>query len=345
MKGEVKAPLFSMKNLIYRYRGSTGKDIEALSIPRLDFEEGKVYALLGPNGSGKTTLLKLMNRLLIPTEGTIRFRGNDISGNRSLREGSVYVHQNPLLFSGTVLSNLAYGLKLRKLPHDEIDRRVRRTLEVVGLRGFEKRRSNALSGGEAQRVAIARALAVEPEVLLLDEPTSSIDRKNVGQIEKLLSSIRKDYGCSIILSTHNFPFAYRMGDHLIKLEEGRIVPLDENILEGRLLDSEREYRVFRSNGVDILCPDMDGAFTKAVIDYDQILLSRELLDSSAQNNFRGTVELLSEEASHHGLTDVRVKTDGLSLTSRITNRSVKKLSLEPGREIYLSFKASSVRLY
>jgi molybdopterin-binding protein len=136
-----------------------------------------------------------------------------------------------------------------------------------------------------------------------------------------------------------------MGDHLIKLEEGRIVPLDENILEGRLLDSEREYRVFRSNGVDILCPDMDGAFTKAVIDYDQILLSRELLDSSAQNNFRGTVELLSEEASHHGLTDVRVKTDGLSLTSRITNRSVKKLSLEPGREIYLSFKASSVRLY
>jgi molybdopterin-binding protein len=359
-------PLYRIRELKYSYAGaavgtaagSAAVTPVALDIPSLDFEDGKTYVLLGPNGSGKTTLLKLMNRLLVPDSGRILFRGADIATDNEIRRKTVYIHQNPLLFSGTVRYNVAYGLKLRNYSREEIDERVERTLRIVGLEGFEKRKSTALSGGEAQRVAIARALVVEPDVLLLDEPTSSVDKNNIGKLEQILGSIQEQYGCSIIISSHDLPFAYRMCDELIKLDEGRMIPAGENIIEGRTVPGDSPYRRFRVENApsapEIFCPDIDGEFSKAVVDYDRILLSGKPLESSAQNSFEGRVSAVTpaccedggESPEHsHGLVDVSVDIGGLLLTSRITRKSMQELAIEPGRRMYAAFKASAVRLY
>ncbi len=350
--------LYRIRELKYSYRNAEADTTAALDIPSLDFEERRIYVLLGPNGSGKTTLLKLMNRLLSPSSGKILFRGADIATDNEIRKKTVYIHQNPLLFSGTVRYNVAYGLKLRNYSRKEIDERIECTLGIVGLDGFEKRKSTALSGGEAQRVAIARALVVEPDVLLLDEPTSSVDKQNIGKLEKILSSIREKYGCSILISSHDLPFAYRMCDELIKLNEGKVIPAGENIIDGRPVQGESHYRHFRAGNAAsaprIFCPDIDGDFCKAVVDYDRILLSPRPIESSAQNTFEGTVTAVSPaccedgaEGQKHsrGLVDVSVDIGGLVLTSRITRKSVEKLSIEPGKRLYTAFKASSVRLY
>src|SRR6056297_616298 len=130
--------LFSIEDLRFSYTANyRGKKTPAvLKIDRLELREGKIYVLLGSNGSGKTTLLKLMNRLILPTEGSISFQGEDILTSSTLRQKTVYVHQNPLLFSGTVYSNVAYGLKLRKYSHREEEQRVQRSLNVVGPQGI-----------------------------------------------------------------------------------------------------------------------------------------------------------------------------------------------------------------
>ncbi|MCF7929240.1 MAG: ATP-binding cassette domain-containing protein [Spirochaetales bacterium] len=347
--------LYEISGLQFGY----GK-IEVLSISDLDLEEGKVHVLLGPNGSGKTTLMKLLNRLLTRQSGRIKLRGVDLLESEEVRRSTVYVHQNPLLLSGTVYDNVAYGLKLRKLDREEIRRRVLRTLKIVGLEGFERKRSNALSGGEAQRVAIARALVLEPSVLLLDEPTASVDRKNVRRIEELLQQIRSAYGCTIIVSTHDLPFAYRISDRLVHLDKGRVQPDSENILKGQVVEpgvfrvgqnaqQEDSQVPGRGSGIlEIACPQLEGAFTTAVLDYDRIILSQEPLESSACNSFEGRALEIRQVPGFDGIEDILLQAEdsaGLYFTARLTSRSRREMSIEAGSLVYMTFKASSVRLY
>ncbi|WP_319560462.1 ATP-binding cassette domain-containing protein [Marispirochaeta sp.] len=335
--------IFRVENLEFGYGGPP-----VLTVGELEFEKNRIHVLLGPNGSGKTSLLKLLNRLLYAQKGNILLEGKDIGENRAVREETVYLHQNPLLFSGMVYNNIAYGLKIRKMPKVQIAERVNEALTVAGLEGFEKRRHNALSGGEIQRVAIARALVLRPKVILFDEPTSSIDLENVRRFEKLLPSIRDRYGTTIIVSTHNLPFAYRICDRLVHLDEGKVVPTGENILSGSMVSGERDERLFECGGVRIHCPDMDGDFVKAVVDHDRIVLSRETLHSSARNNFAAEVKAVTPmqiRGQAHPLMDVTLAVKDLRLTSRITEQSCKELGLDTGSMVFASFKASTVRLY
>ncbi len=162
--------LYRVGNLQYSY----GDGRLAVNIDRAEIEEGKIHVFLGPNGSGKTTLLKLFNRLILPVSGEIEFDGTPLRKSSEVRDKTVYVHQNPLLLSGTVFDNVAYGLKVRGIKRHDAERKVKETLRITALEGFGRRRSTALSGGEKQRVAIARALVLEPRGLLLDEPTASV---------------------------------------------------------------------------------------------------------------------------------------------------------------------------
>jgi len=339
--------IYTVRDLCFTYNNST-----VLSIKSLDFIQGKIQVLLGPNGSGKTTLLKLLNRLLPLQSGEITFDGKRIDKDSSFRSKTVYVHQNPMLLSGTVFDNIAYGLKLRGYSRQEIEAQVAKTLSVVGLEGFAHRKSTALSGGEIQRVAVARAMAFNPAVLLLDEPTSSVDRENVGRIESLLLRIKKTYGCTIIISTHNLPFAYRICDRLIHLEEGKVKPTEENILKGRTVKTDSPFLEFQTESAhSVFCPLIEGSFSKAVIGYDRILLSGKPFKSSARNSFRGRVEKIT--ASPHGekMTDVKMRIlhcngeSSMTLVTRITEPAVEEFSIQEGRALWLSFKASSVYLY
>ncbi len=185
--------------------------------------QGEVLSIVGESGSGKTSLLRLLNRLDEPTEGTVFLDGEDYRTvpPRELRRRVGMIMQQAYLFPGTVSDNIRFGPRQRgeDLTPDEIER----LLERVGLSGFGERDVSRLSGGEAQRVSLARALANRPEVLLLDEPTSSLDEKSKREVEELLLDIMRGGDLTCVLVTHDLAQAARMADRVMIMEKGRIV--------------------------------------------------------------------------------------------------------------------------
>jgi tungstate transport system ATP-binding protein len=184
---------------------------------------GQVLSLIGPNGSGKTTLLRMMALLDKPTDGEIYYKGEkvDNSNAKAIRGRVTMVFQRTMNFNKTVYKNVAYGLQLKKMSENEIKRRVMQALDVVGMKKFDDRRSKKLSGGEQQRVAIARALVLEPELLLLDEPTANLDPKNTLGIERIINGIKKR--ATVVIATNN-PFqASRLSDRVACLLNGRLI--------------------------------------------------------------------------------------------------------------------------
>jgi tungstate transport system ATP-binding protein len=223
--------LIEVKGLVFERGGK-----KVIDIPSLAFKRGNTYALMGPNGAGKTTLLHLLNRLEKPTSGTIRYNGIDIFGNNrkglEIQRKMTLVTQPPFLFDTSVFTNIAFGLKARGFSREEIRKRVLKYLSLVGLGGYEKRRARKLSGGETQRVALARALALEPELLLLDEPTAFIDSATTSFIENLLKSLNKNENfiqpITIIFSTHNAQQANSLANMVINIQAGKIESIIEN---------------------------------------------------------------------------------------------------------------------
>ncbi|HEU4753290.1 MAG TPA: ATP-binding cassette domain-containing protein [Armatimonadota bacterium] len=187
-----------------------------LRVPSLEIAPGAVTAVVGPSGAGKSTLLRLLAGLETPDRGTVR------AGEAPPVPGRiVMLFQRPVLFRGTVLENAAAGLRLRGR-RDPLAK-ARPWLERLGLAEKAHRPVSTLSGGEYQRVALARALAVEPEVLLLDEPTASLDPENVRLIERLVAATRTETGMTVVWVTHN-PFqAQRVADSALLLLEGEVV--------------------------------------------------------------------------------------------------------------------------
>jgi len=218
MKAET---LFDLRGVELRY-GSPRASTRVLEIPRLEIGRGERLALVGPNGSGKTSLLKILNGLLAPSSGSASFLGEETVASSCLRARSVYLHQHPYLLAGTVAYNVGFGCRGRGLSRPEIRRRITESLTLLGLSGFEGRRHRALSGGEAQRVALARALATGADILLLDEPTSSVDAESALLIRAALDAASKK-GATILFTTHDRELAAEMASSRIRLESGRIV--------------------------------------------------------------------------------------------------------------------------
>ena len=197
-----------------------------LSVEQLDLLPRRIYALTGPNGAGKSTLLRLLAFLTPPQQGSVRFAG--ATGNPTQQRQKVtLVEQTPYLLQGTVADNLAFGLRLRGIRGQKLHKRIHSALQMVELSDFALRRSDNLSGGEVQRVALARALALQPELLLLDEPTSNIDSKYLCSFEKLLSKL-PEYGVSVIFSTHDLFQPQRLGAEILQIEGGRLRPLSHD---------------------------------------------------------------------------------------------------------------------
>ena len=215
------APILSLRNLEQYYNTTP-----ALHIQSLDFEPGRIYSLVGPNGCGKSTLLQILALLLKPTCGEMIFEDAPVVWNRhglqQARRRITIVHQSPYLFDRTVKYNLAYGLKLRGIRGEEQQRRIHETLDLVGLAGFARRRARELSGGEQQRVALARALLLQPRVLLLDEPTSSMDKASIQAFEALLPPLA-EAGMTIIQATHSPDQPQRLGSEVLPMAFGRMV--------------------------------------------------------------------------------------------------------------------------
>ncbi len=229
--------------------------------------------LLGPSGCGKTTTLRIIAGFEYPTEGTVLFEGKDISGVPPYKRKVNTIFQKYALFPHlNVQDNIAFGLKIAKVPRDEIRRRVDRMLDLVNLRGYGKRGVDALSGGQQQRVAIARALVNEPEVLLLDEPLGALDLKLRKEMQLELKSMQQRLGITFLYVTHDQEEALTMSDTVVVMRDGRILQIgdpksvydepanafvadfigESNILRGTMLRDE----LVHFSGHDFPCVDV-----------------------------------------------------------------------------------------
>jgi putative ABC transport system ATP-binding protein len=189
----------------------------------LDVASGETVAIVGPSGAGKSSLLRLCNRLDEPTEGTVYLDGTDYRTlpPERLRKRVGLVPQNPALRDGTARDNVTIGPRLRGESVSE--ERLASVLDAVGLAGYADRDAGDLSGGEAQRVAIARTVINEPDVLLLDEPTASLDSAAEAAVERLLADLLASGERTVVLVTHDERQAERLADRVARMADGRIV--------------------------------------------------------------------------------------------------------------------------
>lgn len=182
-----------------------------------------MLALIGHNGSGKTTLLRILATLSAPTEGDYIYKGKRIEDLYELRDKITLVFQEAKMFNSTVEKNIAYGLKMRNLPESEISERVDEGLELIKMQEHADKNAKKLSGGEQQRVALARAFATDPELLLLDEPTSNIDPGNAKIIEEAIKKISGEKDTTVIMATHTLFQTKRLSDRTAHLYDGKIL--------------------------------------------------------------------------------------------------------------------------
>ncbi|WP_400164299.1 phosphate ABC transporter ATP-binding protein [Brevibacillus sp. TJ4] len=201
-----------------------------LQAERIAFERGRFYGVVGPSGSGKSTLLRIINLLEKPQTGTLHFFGTELDlASLSYQKGLPiqrqmgYVAQKPAMFQATVFDNVALGLRYRKRDKKAIRPLVMDALELVEMASLANQRADTLSGGEAQRVALARALVFEPALLLLDEPTASLDPYNISIFERVIQTIHQERQTTILMITHNLPQARRLAESCLFVYQGEIV--------------------------------------------------------------------------------------------------------------------------
>jgi len=198
-------------------------DFVALDNVSLEIPDGSLTSLLGPSGSGKSTLLRIIAGLEEPDQGTVEIHGDDATRVPPQRRGIGFVFQHYAAFKHmTVRDNVAFGMKIRKQPKQRVQERVDELLEVVGLAGYQQRYPNQLSGGQRQRMALARALAVEPRVLLLDEPFGALDAKVRAELREWLRRLHDEVHVTTVLVTHDQEEAMTVSDHIAVMDHGRI---------------------------------------------------------------------------------------------------------------------------
>lgn len=198
-------------------------DTVAVAGVDLEIQSGEFFSLLGPSGCGKTTLLRMIAGFDAPDEGRILIAGQDMRGVPPYRRPVNTVFQNYALFPHlTVEQNIAFGLRMKRMPKDQIAKRVGWALELVNMQGLETRRPHQLSGGQKQRVALARALVNEPEVLLLDEPLSALDLKLRQELRVELMNLQERLGITFIFVTHDQEEALVMSDRIAVMNRGKV---------------------------------------------------------------------------------------------------------------------------
>jgi tungstate transport system ATP-binding protein len=213
-------PIYRLHDLTKSY-----DDRLVLDLHTLEIYQGEILAIVGPSGAGKSTLLRLLNFIEPPTTGQIVFKDVIFQAGRemplSLRRKVTTVFQRPMLLERSVRDNVAYGLRLRG--KRDAGGKIDATLSQVGLDRLARQRARTLSGGEAQRVALARAMLIDPEVLLLDEPTANLDPYNVGLIEEIITRLNRQQGVTLVMVTHNVFQARRLADRVVFMLEGKLV--------------------------------------------------------------------------------------------------------------------------
>ena len=329
--------VLELRGVRHRYDGRVVLDLERFAVP-----PGALIAIVGPNGAGKSTLLRLLALLERPSEGAVLLDGRP--ADLALRRRVTLVEQRPVLLRGTTRQNLEFGLRVRGIRRTEVNRLVDNVAGRLGITALLDRRRHELSDGEVQRIAVARALAVEPDVLLLDEPASSADRAAAQSLYHALAEERARRPLAVCLASDQLEDAYRWADDVRALADGRLSPVTpENLFRIELpVGAPGDLKRVRLGNVEIAAlTDKSGPAILAVPPTD-ILVSREPLTSSARNVFCGRVTRLVHQrgGAVHVTADV-----GVELVAVVTEDAARDLGLTPGSPVAFAFKASAVRVF
>ncbi|HDZ20355.1 hypothetical protein LCGC14_0019470 [marine sediment metagenome] len=322
-------------------------------------EAGEYFVLLGPSGVGKSVLLEIVAGLIRPSAGRVLLDGRDITGLPPEQRGFSLVYQDYALFPHmTVRRNIAYGLPRARSARPAAKRRAAELAELLHITPLLARRPETLSGGQQQRVALARALAVQPRLLLLDEPLAALDTNTRFRLRKELKRINRELNTAVLHVTHDPEEAMALGDRVGILLDCRLHqvaapqelfrrPSDPQVADflgmrnvlpvGRVDD-----KICHICGVDIHVSSLTAETTHIWIKPEEIILSQEPFASSARNQFKCTVVEWDPRGS---LLAVRVAAGDLSLVALITHASFDQLAIEPGRQIYATFKSSAVHCF
>ncbi len=304
-----------VKNVSKRF-----SDFTALEDVSLEVASGSLTALLGPSGSGKSTLLRVIAGLEQPDEGEIVISGEDATGLAPQKRGVGFVFQHYAAFKHmTVQDNVAFGLSIRKRPKEEIRERVAELLELVQLQAFARRYPAQLSGGQRQRMALARALAVEPEVLLLDEPFGALDARVRAELREWLRRLHDEVHVTTVFVTHDQEEAMEVADRIAVMNKGRI----EQVGGPRDLYEHPETEFVMS-----FVGPVNQVGDTWVRPHDL-----ELLAEPSQSADEATIERIV----HLGF-EVRVeltRADGERMWAQVTRDRCEELELAEGQTVYL----------
>jgi molybdopterin-binding protein len=353
--------LLEVKNLTVRRERRLVLEVDHLSV-----EECQVLAVIGPNGAGKSTLLLALSRLLAYDQGEVTFQGRPIEeiDEITYRRRIGLVLQEPLLLDGSVFENVAIGLRFRRMPRIEINQRVEEWLARLNINHLSDRSVRKLSGGEAQRVSLARAFALQPEVLMLDEPFSALDAPTRARLLEDFQAQLAATPITTLFITHDLDEALYLADQVAVLLEGRLrqsgsiqqvfnAPADpdvaafvgvETVIAGRVVTSVEGRVIVQVNGLRLeavgeLAVGREVMFCLRPEDVT-LWLEEIAPPSSARNRLNGRIVRMTPQGPL-----ARVVLDcGFPLVALITRASAQEMGLEEGQLITAAFKASAVHL-
>ncbi len=343
-------------------------EVTVLQLSSLAVHTAEVLAIIGPNGAGKSTLLRLMGLLQQPTEGKVYFRDEEVKQKNALaiRRRMASVFQEPLLLNGTVYDNAAAGLKLRGLDRRTIDHRVRPWLERLGIGHLARRQARSLSGGEAQRTSLARALALDPELLLLDEPFSALDPPTREELLIDLEKILRETAVTTVFVTHDRDEALIFGHRVAVLIGGGLLqmgaapevfahPVDEQVakfvgLETRISavveSATGELARLRFGASYVVVPGhlQPGERVLLCLRPEDIALSppeKLELRSNSKNRLAGKVVKILPWGAHYR---VALECGGTRMISLVSRPSFAELRLREGEDVVAIFKPAAAHV-
>jgi tungstate transport system ATP-binding protein len=343
-------------------------DLEVLHGVDLTVVEGEILGVIGPSGSGKSTLLRILDLIEPPNSGELSVFGVDVRQEQrrwlELRRRMGMLFQKPIVFNASVYDNVAMGMRYRRASGSEIDRKVKESLEAVGLSRYIKSRAVDLSGGEQQRVALSRVLVTDPEVLFLDEPTANLDPTSTATIEEIVTRLNREDGVTVVVNTHDLLQGQRLAHRVGVMVQGTIAQIGkpreifnepqnreiarfvgvQNIHPGRVITRDERHTVVEADSRQIVSETLLPGGVRDVEIFirgeDVTVHRRRPGHEEAENIFPGRVRAVAPMAPF-----VNVVIDcGCDLTALVTARRAEFLELEIGMEVWVSLQAKAVHL-
>ncbi len=361
MENRKSMPCVELRNVVKRFPGVTAVDHANLKV-----EKGKVFSLLGPSGCGKTTALRIIAGLETMDEGDVLIDGKVINDVPVYKRDCSMVFQSLALFPHmTVEANISYGLERRKVPKDEIRKRVGEMVELMGLGSMEKRRPSQISGGQQQRVALARSLVLNPKILLLDEPLASLDRKLRKEMQAELKRIQREVGVTFLYVTHDQKVALSLSDTIAVMDKGKLAqvgPPNEiyetprtkgvadfmgasNIFPGKVIASDtRKVQLETEGGLRVIALENKDMRSEEVTGISVRPELVEVLPKGAgtggDNRFKGRVV---EMVYQGDFIETRICLDqtGWLITAYLSSRQDQKTEFSLGEEVLVHWNPES----